>query len=119
MANKKLEGRIRRKRRIRKNISGTTETPRLSVFKSDKHISGQIIDDCASKTIVSASSHEKTFKGTKGIAKIDGAKKIGHLIAERALSKGVKKVVFDRNGFAYHGRIKAFADAAREKGLVF
>jgi large subunit ribosomal protein L18 len=119
MARTKLEGRIRRKRRIRKSLSGTAETPRLSVFKSDRHILGQVIDDVARKTIVSASSHEKALKKTKGIAKVEGAKKVGALIAERALSKGIKKVVFDRNGFAYHGRIKAFADAAREKGLAF
>lgn len=119
MAKTKLQGRLRRKKRIRKYLSGTTERPRLSVFKSDRHIAGQIINDESSATLVSASSLEKAFKSDKEKAKISGAKKIGALIAERALAKGIKTVVFDRNGFAYHGRVKAFADAAREKGLTF
>ena len=116
---KKLEGRMRRKRRIRKKIYGTTARPRLSVFKSDHHISGQIIDDVKGITLISASSLEKTFKGNKDRAKIAGAAKVGEAVAERASAKGIKNVVFDRNGFAYHGRVKAFADAARAKGLIF
>lgn len=115
----KLQGRDRRKKRIRKKVSGSVARPRLSVFKSDKHISGQIINDQDSVTLVSASSQEKQFKGDKAVATIAGAKKVGALLAEKAVAKGIKEVVFDRNGFAYHGRIKAFADAAREKGLVF
>ena len=115
----KLEGRMRRKQRIRKKISGVTERPRLSVFKSDKHISCQVIDDLKQSTLVAASSLEKQFKGQKEMAKMAGASKVGTVIAERALAKGIKTVVFDRNGFAYHGRIKAFADAARQKGLIF
>ncbi len=115
----KLEGRARRKQRIRRKISGIAERPRLSVFKSDKHISCQVIDDTKQHTLVSASSLEKQFKGQKEMAKIAGAVKVGGAIAEKALAKGIKTVVFDRNGFAYHGRIKAFADAARQKGLIF
>ncbi len=115
----KLAGRARRKQRIRRKISGVAERPRLSVFKSDKHISCQVIDDTKQHTLVSASSLEKQFKGQKEMAKIAGAAKVGAVIAEKALAKGIKTVVFDRNGFAYHGRIKAFADAARQKGLIF
>ena len=119
MARTKTDGRLRRKKRIRRDLSGTVERPRLSVFKSDKHITGQIINDQADTTLLGVSSQDKQFKGEKGMSKMDGAKKVGALIAERALSKGIKQVVFDRNGYAYHGRVKAFADAAREKGLVF
>lgn len=119
MARSKTEGRAVRKKRIRRKIAGSAERPRLSVFKSDKHISGQMIDDLKMCTIVSASSLDKQFGKEKGLAKIEGAKKVGVLIAERAIAKGIKEVVFDRNGFAYHGRVKAFADAAREKGLKF
>ncbi len=119
MAKTKTDGRIRRKRRIRKDVNGTIERPRLSVFKSDRHISAQVIDDVNRTTLVSASSLDANFKGAKDMAKMDGAKKVGALLAERAMAKGVKKVVFDRNGYAYHGRVKAFADAAREKGLLF
>ncbi len=119
MANKKLEQRQRRKLRIRKKIEGSTERPRLSIFKSDRHISAQIIDDIKRSTLIAASSLDKNFKGDKSMAKIEGAKKVGSLLAERAIAAGIKTVVFDRNGFAYHGRVKAFADAAREKGLVF
>ncbi|PIR17288.1 MAG: 50S ribosomal protein L18 [Deltaproteobacteria bacterium CG11_big_fil_rev_8_21_14_0_20_49_13] len=119
MAKTKTEGRLRRKKRIRRDLSGTDARPRLSIFKSDRHISGQIINDEVHSTLVCASSLEKTFKSDKDMPKIAGAKKIGALLAERAIAKGIKAVVFDRNGFAYHGRVKAFADAAREKGLSF
>lgn len=119
MARTKTDGRMRRKRRIRYKIEGTTSRPRLSVFKSDKHIYGQIIDDTKMSTVVNASTRDKELKNEKELAKIAGAKKVGALLAERAIAKGVKSVVFDRNGFAYHGRVKALADAAREKGLVF
>lgn len=115
----KLTGRMRRKQRIRRKISGVAERPRLSVFKSDKHISCQVIDDSKQHTLAAASSLDKQFKGQKDMAKLAGAAKVGAVIAERALAKGIKTVVFDRNGFAYHGRVKAFADAARQKGLVF
>lgn len=119
MAKTKSEGRAYRKLRIRKKVSGTGTRPRLSVFKSDKHISGQIIDDLKQVTLVSVSSLEKEFRVSKDVAKLKGATNVGAAIAERAQALGIKEVVFDRNGFAYHGRVKAFADAARGKGLVF
>ncbi|MBI2342652.1 MAG: 50S ribosomal protein L18 [Deltaproteobacteria bacterium] len=115
----KIEGRMRRKRRIRKKIFGTAERPRLCVFKSDKHFLGQLVNDLSGNTLLFVSSRDKQFKGQKDMAKVSGAVKVGALLAERALSGGIKTVVFDRGGFAFHGRVKAFADAAREKGLVF
>lgn len=109
-----------RKARIRKKITGTTERPRLSVFRSLKNISVQIIDDLEKKTLVSCSTTEKSLKGQfKNGGNIEAAKKIGQMLAERATAKKVQAVVFDRNGFAYHGRVKALADAAREAGLKF
>lgn len=103
--------------RIRKKISGTGERPRLAVFRSVKHIYAQVIDDRQGRTLVSASSNEKTPTGSGG--NVSGAKTVGKLIAERAIEKGIKKVVFDRGGFQYHGRVKAVAEAAREAGLEF
>jgi large subunit ribosomal protein L18 len=108
--------RLRRKRTIRKKIRGTAERPRLTIFRSLKHISAQVIDDVSSKTIVSASTTQNVDISGKNI---ETAKKIGKLIAERTLSIGIDTVVFDRSGYLYHGRIKAFADAAREAGLKF
>lgn len=119
MARTKEEGRFIRRRRIRKKVSGTADRPRLSIFKSGLHFYAQIIDDVKGATLASASSRDKEFKGAKDTAKIAGAGKVGALLAVRAGEKGVKTVVFDRGGFKYHGRVKAFADAAREKGLVF
>ncbi len=106
--------------RIRKNISGNTERPRLCVFRSSKNIYAQIIDDTVGATLVSASTVDKEFKGKN----IDGkkseiAKAVGLLVGQRALDKGITKVVLDRNGFLYHGRIKALSDGAREAGLNF
>lgn len=122
MANtsKRLVSRFKRKRSIRKRISGTTERPRLSVFRSGAHIYAQIVDDVQGVTLVSASSLDKEFKatGTKGSNK-EGAATIGKLVGKRALDKGIDKVVFDRNGFLYHGRVKALSDGAREAGLNF
>ncbi|ODA16971.1 50S ribosomal protein L18 [Geobacillus thermoleovorans] len=111
---------VRKKRhaRIRKKIFGTAERPRLSVFRSNKHIYAQIIDDTQSSTIVSASTLDKEF-GLDSTNNIEAAKKVGELVAKRALEKGIKKVVFDRGGYLYHGRVKALADAAREAGLEF
>ncbi|WP_096225955.1 50S ribosomal protein L18 [Geobacillus sp. FJAT-46040] len=111
---------VRKKRhaRIRKKIFGTAERPRLSVFRSNKHIYAQIIDDTKSATIVSASTLDKEF-GLDSTNNIEAAKKVGELVAKRALEKGIKKVVFDRGGYLYHGRVKALADAAREAGLEF
>ncbi|KDE49716.1 50S ribosomal protein L18 [Geobacillus sp. CAMR12739] len=99
-------------------IFGTAERPRLSVFRSNKHIYAQIIDDTKSSTIVSASTLDKEF-GLDSTNNIEAAKKVGELVAKRALEKGIKKVVFDRGGYLYHGRVKALADAAREAGLEF
>jgi large subunit ribosomal protein L18 len=102
--------------RIRHKLRGSAERPRLAVFRSLKHIYVQLIDDGQGRTLAAASSAEKA--GING-GNVDGAKKIGQLIAQRANEKGIKKVVFDRGGFLYHGRIKALADAAREAGLEF
>ena len=109
--------RIKRHNRVRGKISGTAERPRLCVFRSENHIYAQIIDDVAGNTLVSASTVEKSFEG-KG-SNIAAAKKIGALIAERALKKGLEDVVFDRGGYIYHGRVKALAEGAREGGLKF
>jgi large subunit ribosomal protein L18 len=110
--------------RIRKSLAGTTERPRLNIYRSVNHIYAQVIDDAKGTTIVSAASIEKGKGGGKGEKRPTGgnvasAKEVGKLIAERAKEKGVKKVVFDRGGYLYHGRVKALADAAREAGLEF
>ncbi len=105
-------------RRIRRNLRGAPERPRLNVYRSLKHIYAQIIDDTAQRTLVSASSSEKGA-GIKSGGNVAGAKHVGRLIAERALAKNIKKVVFDRGGYLYHGRVKALAEAAREAGLEF
>ena len=109
--------RIKRHNRVRGKISGTAERPRLSVFRSESNIYAQIIDDVAGNTLVAASSVEKGFEGNGG--NIEAAKKIGAVIAERALQKGIEEVVFDRGGYIYHGRVKALAEGAREGGLKF
>jgi len=112
--------RLRRKRRIRKKIFGTEERPRLCVFKSNRHIYAQMINDVKGITLVAACSLEPDVrKNTMGQRRMEISKIVGRLIAKRALEKGIKKVVFDRNGFLYHGCIKALADAAREEGLQF
>ena len=109
--------RIKRHNRVRGKISGTAERPRLSVFRSENHIYAQIIDDVAGKTLVSASTVEKSFEGNG--SNVEAAKKIGLLIAERAKNAGIETVVFDRGGYIYHGRVQALADGAREGGLKF
>ena len=109
--------RMKRHQRVRKNISGTAERPRLSVYRSLNHIYAQIIDDTKGTTLVSASSLDKDFEGYGG--NIDGAKTVGNLVAKKALEKGIKAVVFDRGGYIYHGRVAALADGAREGGLEF
>ena len=116
----KVARRARAQRRIRGSVSGTSTRPRLAVFKSLKYIYAQVIDDRAGTTLASASSLEPSIRkgGTSG-SNIDAAKVVGTAVAERALEKGVKQVVFDRGGYVYHGRIKELADAAREKGLDF
>ena len=103
--------------RIRRKVQGTTERPRLSIYRSLNHIYAQVIDDRAGTTLVSASSNEKNATAKGG--NVAGAKEIGRLIADRAKAKGITKVVFDRGGYLYHGRVKALADAAREAGLEF
>ncbi len=114
------QARIKRKKRIRKNIFGSKERPRLSVFRSSQHIYAQIIDDTRGDTITAASSLEKVVKEQpKFDNKIAAANYVGKLLGERAVAKGLKKVVFDRNGFLYHGRVKAVSDGAREAGLDF
>ena len=109
--------RIKRHKRVRAKISGTAERPRLSVFRSEANIYAQIIDDVAGNTLVAASSVEKGFEGNGG--NIEAAKKVGAMVAERALQKGIEEVVFDRGGYVYHGRVAALAEGAREGGLKF
>lgn len=115
----KLKRRQTIKYRIRKRVFGTNEKPRLSVYRSNVHISVQLIDDKAGKTLASASSVNKEIAGKTGINKTEKAKLVGKLIAENAKKAGIETVIFDRNGFLYHGRVKALADAAREGGLKF
>ncbi len=115
MALSKTEKRQKIKRRVRRNIFGTAERPRLSVYRSNKEIYAQLVDDNTGVTLVSASSREKA----EGATKTEKAASVGKSIAEKAKSKGIEVVVFDRNGFVYHGRIKALADGAREGGLKF
>ena len=114
---------LRKKRhlRVRKKISGTAEKPRLTVFKSNKHIYAQIIDDTIGRTLVSASTTEKEVKESLNNKTWDknAANVVGKLIAQRAKEKGITTIVFDRSGYKYHGKVKALADAAREKGLEF
>ena len=111
---------LKRKKRISKRIISTVERPRLSVFRSAKHIYGQIVDDTTGRTIAAASSSEKSVNDQPTFeSKVAKAVFTGKLLAQRAMDKGVKKVVFDRNGFLYHGRIKALSDGAREAGLDF
>lgn len=109
--------RLKRHRRVRKNISGTAERPRLNVFRSLNHIYAQIIDDTTGVTLVSASSMEKDFNGYGG--NIEAAKTVGKKVAEKAVAAGIKSVVFDRGGYVYHGRVAALAEGAREGGLDF
>ncbi len=116
-AQHKRESRIRRHRRVRKKVAGSAERPRLAVYRSLKHIYAQVIDDRAGHTIASASSNDKDGKANGG--NLGGAKDIGRVIAERAKEKGITRVVFDRGGYLYHGRVKALAEAAREAGLEF
>ena len=102
--------------RIRRKVKGSTERPRLAIYRSLKHISAQVIDDRMGQTLVSASSTEKDLRSASG-GNLDAARRIGQAIAERALAKGIEQVVFDRGGYLYHGRIKALTDAARAAGL--
>jgi len=109
--------RIRRHFRVRKKVVGTAERPRLAVFRSNKHISAQVIDDRSGRTLAAASTVEKALRDAGGTSNVAAASAVGRLVAERARSAGVTRVVFDRGGFKYHGRVAAVADAAREAGL--
>jgi large subunit ribosomal protein L18 len=113
------ELRERRRMRVRKKVYGTAERPRLNVFRSLKHIYAQVIDDDRGITLVAASSLSPELRGKVNGGNIEGAAAVGRLIAEKAKAKGISKVVFDRAGYLYHGRVKALADAARENGLEF
>jgi large subunit ribosomal protein L18 len=120
MSVKSQEARKRRQQRVRKHISGTGQRPRLNVYRSDKHIYAQVIDDTVGHTLVAASTVDVELKGeVNDKSKAEKAAMVGHLVAQRALEHGIKQVVFDRGGFKYHGRVKALADAAREAGLEF
>jgi large subunit ribosomal protein L18 len=117
----RAEARLKRKKRVRTKVRGTPQRPRLSVFRTAKHIYAQIIDDTAAQTLVDASSVSKELRPViqgKGGNKA-GAALVGEFIAKRAVGKGIKKVIFDRNGFLYHGRVKTLAEAARQHGLEF
>ena len=109
--------RLKRHKRVRAKISGTPARPRLNVFRSLNHIYAQIIDDVNGNTLVAASSVEKDFGATGG--NCEAAKKVGQLVAERAIAKGIEEVVFDRGGYVYHGRVQSLAEGAREGGLTF
>jgi large subunit ribosomal protein L18 len=116
----KNDARLKRQIRVRKKIKGTTERPRLNVFRSSRHIHAQIIDDVNGITLVSASSISPDVKSDLAYSgNVDAAKKVGAAIARKAIEKNITTVVFDRNGFLYHGRIKALAESARESGLIF
>jgi large subunit ribosomal protein L18 len=120
LQHKKEQNRLKRKKRIRSHIFGTNIRPRMTIFKSLNHCYVQLIDDDAQKTIVAASTVSKELKGSLAQpGNTEAARKLGHLIAEKALSMNITSVVFDRNGFLYHGRVKAVAEGAREKGLQF
>ena len=114
----KRDGRQRRHARVRRTVVGTAERPRLAVFRSNRHVVAQVIDDGTGRTVAAASSLEAALR-TSGTSNCDAAAKVGKLVAERAKAAGVSKVVFDRGGFRYHGRVAALADAARAEGLEF
>ncbi|HEY4798074.1 MAG TPA: 50S ribosomal protein L18 [Bacteroidia bacterium] len=111
--------RLKIKRKIRSKLSGTSTRPRLTVFRSNKEIYAQLVDDTSGKTITTVSSNGKKDSAIKGATKSDKAKSVGAAIAKLAVEKGIQEVVFDRNGYLYHGRVKAVADGAREAGLKF
>ena len=119
-SSERRQARYKRQSRVRRNIRGTEERPRLSVFRSSKHIYAQIIEDQSGKTLAAASTVSKDISGDlKFSGNVEAAKAVGTAIAKIALDKNIKQVVFDRNGFLYHGRVKALAEAAREAGLTF
>jgi large subunit ribosomal protein L18 len=115
-----IVGRERRKLRIRRKVSGTSERPRLSVFRSARHIYAQVVDDVKGKTVAHASTLSRDVRGEATEAtKVEAAKSVGQAIAKLLLAKGIDTIVFDRNGYLYHGRVRALADAARASGLKF
>jgi large subunit ribosomal protein L18 len=116
---KKQEARTRRHYRVRKKVRGSTARPRLAVYRSNKHISAQVIDDLTGRTVASASTVEADVKSAGSTSNRSAATAVGRLVAERAKAAGISSVVFDRGGFLYHGRVAAVADAAREAGLEF
>lgn len=120
VAKQRRDARAKRQVRVRKKVRGTMERPRLCVFRSAKHIYVQIIEDVTGRTLVTASTANKEVsEGVKYTGNVEAAKAVGQTIAKKALEQNIKQVVFDRNGFLYHGRVKALADAAREAGLSF
>lgn len=120
VANERAQARMKRQERVRRKIRGTQERPRLCIFRSAKHIYAQIIEDTTGKTLVAASTvAPATAEGVKYTGNVEAAKAVGAAIAKKALEQNIQQVVFDRNGFLYHGRVKALADAAREAGLAF
>jgi len=120
VAKERRQARVKRQVRVRRKVQGTVERPRLCIFRSAKHIYAQIIEDETGKTLVAASTVSKDVaEGQKYTGNVEAAKAVGAALAKRALEQNIKQVVFDRNGFLYHGRVKALADAAREAGLSF
>jgi large subunit ribosomal protein L18 len=119
VAQKRREGRITRHRRVRKKITGTAQRPRLAVFRSNKHLSLQLIDDVAGHTLAAASTAESALRAEGSGSTVEAATRLGTVLAERAKAAGITEVVFDRGGFLYHGRVAAVATAAREAGLEF
>ena len=120
MKERKKLARSKRKKRVRSRVIGTSERPRLNVFRSLKHIYAQAIEDTTGKTLVSACTMSPELKGSlRSLGNVEAAKKVGELIAKKCLEKGIQKVVFDRSGYLYHGRVKALAEAARASGLIF
>jgi large subunit ribosomal protein L18 len=119
IAKSRRQGRIRRHRRVRKKVHGTAARPRLAVHRSNKHISVQVIDDDAGRTLAAASTTELDQRAAGSGATVDAATRVGQLVGERAKAAGINTVVFDRGGFAYHGRVAAIAEAARNAGLEF
>lgn len=119
VAHQRRNGRLIRHRRVRKKIHGTAARPRLAVYRTNKHLSVQVIDDDAARTLAAASTTEAALRGEGSGATVDAATRLGQVVAERAKAAGIEKVVFDRGGYLYHGRIAAVAAAAREAGLEF
>lgn len=119
VASERRQARLKRQVRVRRKVVGTTERPRLCVFRSARHIYAQIIEDGTGRTLVAASTMTKELAGDKYTGNVEAAKAVGTAIAKQALANNITQVVFDRNGFLYHGRVKALADAAREAGLSF